>query len=433
MNSHRVGSWVITTFDSSIEDPREYLKVDYGGLRLHIKPGQGDKVNVASVFVEAPERVAEVHRVVNQFLSAMAWKDGEQYVTLGSIGRPARWSERDKPPFNYSEGRVLRYRVISSFDFEHLQSPPDPRQRLALALYREGLNSNLLPLYSFLSFYKIINIRFEKPVDQMKWINANIGKVRESLASEGTGDLSNTALDVGKYMYVQGRTAIAHAYAEPILDPDEPLDVRMAKTNCETMKALAELLIEDELGVPSLRKIWNAHLYELEGFKHILGEPLTSKLKAGESVALNQFPALPPLTLGLTVGFREGLRYEGLDSLPFRVVSCVQGAVILETDSTIQPIRACLVLNFPAERLEFVLPRFGINGKLKTVPIEIGWWRFLIDYYSNGRLEIFNSVMGDRLSHLLAFLPINIDPSATISGWERRIALLQSQLDEASK
>jgi hypothetical protein len=426
MHRHPICKWIVTVFDSSIEDPRDYLKTEYGDLTLHIKPGHGDEVNRVSVFVEDPNQDEEVRLTINRFLSAMAWKDAQQYVTLGSIASGARLADKDNPRFNYSERRILRYRVIDQFDFEHLQNPPGQKQKLALALYREGLNSNL-PLYQLLSFYKIINIGFGRPDDQMAWINSNLAKVRDHFGTRRLEQLSSTVADIGKHLYVQGRTAIAHAYSDPIKDPDAPVDVQTAKQDTELMQALARIFIEDELGVPSLHKIHSEHLYELAGFKQLFGEALTDMLRAAKNIQVADFPTIPPLTIGQRVHLEDGLRYSCLTGLPFRVVSCVAGVVVLEADSTAQPIRACLVLDFPAERLEFVLERFGINGRLKSKEVEICWYRFLIDYFHNGYLRVFDANSNERLSHKLAFIPFNIDPGATVEAWQRRIAELEDE------
>jgi hypothetical protein len=394
-------------------------------LILHIKPGHGDEVNLVSVFIDDPNMEGDARLSINRFLSAMAWKDAQAYVTLGSISSAARMADKDIPRFNLKEGRVLRYRVIDQFDFEHLQNPPEQRQKLALALYREGLNSNL-PLYQLLSFYKIINIGFRHPNDQMAWINASLDKVRDQFGARRLAQLSSTVPDIGNHLYVQGRTAIAHAFSDPIKDPDAPVDVLTAKQDSELMQALARIFIQDELGVPSLNKVLSEHLYELGGFKKLFGEELSARLKARENIPVANFPTVPPLTIKQRVHLRDGLEYDCLKALPFKIISSVAGVIVLEADSAIQPIRACLVLDFPAEQLEFILERFGINGKLRTNAVEICWYSFLIDYFSNGYLRIFDAVSNERLSHKLAFLPLNIDPGATVEGWQKRIAELET-------
>lgn len=427
MLHHKLCQWTVTAFDSAIEDPRDYLKTEYGGLTLHIKPGHRDAVNLVSVFLEEPSKDGDARLTVNRFLSAMAWKEEQEFVTLGSIGSGATIADKDKPRFNYSEGRVLRYRVISRFDFEHLQDPPDQKQKLALALFREGLNSNM-PFYRLLSFFKIVNIGFGKGREQVDWINANLGKVRNMWGQERLQELSGSVADVGDYLWVQGRNAIAHAYDQPIKDPDVPVDVLTANRDSELMQVLAKIFIEDELGVPSLTKIWKDHLYELAGFKRIFGDRLTGRLKGGESVPLADFPALPPLCIGLNVGLRQGLRYEALDALPFSVGGCERGVVRLKADQARQPVDLYLVLDFPGERLELVVMSLSINREHQQYrkSIEVSQLQFLTDYFSNGYLQLYDATTGERLSHKTAFIPCNIDPGRMIDGFQARIAQLQA-------
>ena len=114
--------WLVMAFDSEEHDPRDYIKTEYGGLSLHIKPGHGENVSLISTFLEDHTKYSDAQLIVNRFLSAMAWKEGGAFVTLGFVVSGALPDEKDKPRFNYSEGRVLRGAVISRFDFEHLQN-----------------------------------------------------------------------------------------------------------------------------------------------------------------------------------------------------------------------------------------------------------------------------------------------------------------------
>lgn len=54
------------------------------------------------------------------------------------------------------------------------------------------------------------------------------------------------------------------------------------------IKALAELSIEQEFGIKSSTTVWREHLYELAGFKDVLGSSLVNHIVEGYSV----FPEL---------------------------------------------------------------------------------------------------------------------------------------------
>lgn len=409
---------MVTAFDSVIHDPRDYLKTEYGGLTLHIKPGHDDAVSLVSVFLDDMSQSDGARLVVNRFLSAMAWKERSPFVTLDAIIGGALPTEKDTPRFNYSEGRVLRGAIISRFDFEHLQSPSTDKQKLALALYREGLNSNT-DFYRFLSFYKIVNIGYANGHEQAAWMNTNLDKVWNHFAQSRLEELKRTVPDVGNYLLRQGRDAIAHAFNQPILDTDFPTDRTTINRNVDVMQGLAEVFIQHELGVPSLRKIWTDHLYELEGFKALFGHALVSRLQAKESVPLQDFPAIPPLTLDL----KEQRPYECLKALPFRVRACKDGVVLMMSDLSSQPVQVGLVLDLPNETLKFTLNAFGYDEKHKAYTTSIGkcYFEFLIAYFCNGCLQVFDSTNGQRLSHKLAFLAQDIDLQATIENFRKKI------------
>jgi hypothetical protein len=412
-------------FDSVEQDPRDYIRTEYGGLTLHIKPGHGEAVSLISTFLEDNSKSLGAQLIINRFLSAMAWKEGRAFVTLGGIAGGAPPTEREKPRFNYSEGRVFRGAVISRFDFEHLQNPPDDKQKLALALYREGLNSRQMQFYRLLSFFKILNIKFATGREQIDWINANLGKIWNFIAQQRLAELQQTRQNVGEYLWKEGRTAIAHANTDPILDPDIPTDRAAATRDADLIHGLAEVLIQEELGVPSQRKIWQEHLYELEGFKRLFGDPLTARLNAKESVPLADFPVIPSLTLNL----KEQPAYDCLAKLPFRVTASKDGVVLLATDPTIQPMSIALALNFPTETLELVLSMFGVNDKQEKYVKAMAacCYRFLIDYFCNGCLQVFSAAAGERLSHKTAFIPVNVDVHATVEGWKQKIRELEAE------
>lgn len=416
-------AWLVIAFDSYTHDPRDYLLTEFDGLTLHIQPGHDDRVSLIAVFLDNPAESLNVQIKVNRFLSAMSWKDGEAFATLGALQSGARSEDRDKPRFNWGEPRVFRGGVISRFDFEHLQCPREQKQQLALALYREGFNS-IAPFYRLLSFYKIINIGFRTGPEQVSWINANLDKIWNHWSKERVVKLSSSIADIGQYLFKQGRNAVAHAFAHPIRNPDDPSDFFVVRDDATLMQGLAEVFIEQELGVPSIRKIWREHLFELVGFRALFGDALTIKLKTREDVAIADFPTIPSLTLAL----KERPPYYSLIGIPFRVAACHAGVVTLVSDTTTQPIHAALVLNFPDETLQFVLPAFGIMrthvAYIKSA--EVDCWQFLIDYFCNGFLQVFDSTTRERLSYKLAFVAVNIDLGRTIDGWKKIIEGLEA-------
>lgn len=132
----------------------------------------------------------------------------------------------------------------------YLPRAAHPDADLAVALYREGLSLNSLSL-GFLSLFKVLNIRYISGSSQEKWINANLYRIWYQPAVDRLRELRATNQDVGHYMYVQGRCAVAHANSNPLVHPDKYEDRRRLEADFPLMKELAALFIETELGVLS--------------------------------------------------------------------------------------------------------------------------------------------------------------------------------------
>jgi hypothetical protein len=80
------------------------------------------------------------------------------------------------------------------------------------------------------------------------------------------------------------RHAIAHAQADPIINPDDPRDARRLRSELPIIEALGVLAIEQRLGIQSGHTIWKEHLYELRGWKPVFGAAIIAAVLAGEPV-----------------------------------------------------------------------------------------------------------------------------------------------------
>ncbi len=87
------------------------------------------------------------------------------------------------------------------------------------------------------------------------------------------------------------------------------------------MKALAEYAVEHELGIKSMRTVWRQHLYELEGFRELLGDTVISALKSKEDLRLEMIPSMPHLSVRL----RDCLSFGAFENLCAEPVVAVDG------------------------------------------------------------------------------------------------------------
>ena len=128
------------------------------------------------------------------------------------------------------------------------------KARRALALFREArtVNSNA---FEFLGYFKILNIFWKDKYDSKKTnpiiegIRKTLPSITDELAQDRLRELRKTRDDVPTYLYESGRCAVAHAYADPIIDPDDMPDLWRLSQDVWIIKAIAEYLIGFELKI----------------------------------------------------------------------------------------------------------------------------------------------------------------------------------------
>ena len=148
---------------------------------------------------------------------------------------------------------LLGARFIGSLppiDLTNLPEPDDQKAQLALALYREALELNV-PAYQFLGFFKILNVIHASGSAQIIWINKTIEKLSGAGASRIIDIRTNLGPSdtIGNYLFVSGRCSIAHAYGDPIVNPDRSVDIRRIDDDPCVIRQLAEIAMNEELRI----------------------------------------------------------------------------------------------------------------------------------------------------------------------------------------
>jgi hypothetical protein len=266
--------------------------------------------------------------------------------------------------------------------------------------------------YEFLGFYKIINIVHAGGNDQMRWINEAVNHIDDHIALQRLAEIRREDPDVGRYLYVSGRCAVAHAFNEPVVDPDDPADTQRLARDLLLMRRLAEYCIEHDLGVKSMATIGREHLYELEGFRALFGTRVVNRLKAREAVPVEEFPAMPRLTIGL----RDHARFPAFNDLRAEIGDVESGTVVVRCRSNDDLVIAALELMFVDERLRFD-PEEGValadNGTALAASRALDRVRFVQALYGNGEVVVSRADDGTRLGRCDPFIPVNIDLGET--------------------
>ena len=222
--------------------PQKETKVSFGGHELVLKPATKEYEQSVHINLKGISDI-DALTLINRFLSVLSWCDDQSLENkYGGSGNPV-------PVPVGRESRLVGSSIAFPFG---RQLEDDKRARLALALYREGRTVNS-DAFSFLSYFKILNIFWKD-----KYINGKnqlIEGMREALpmvdneAKIRIEKLEKDQGDIAKYLYESGRCAIAHAYTEPIVDPDDVAELRRLSEDIWIIKSIAENLIQEKLNV----------------------------------------------------------------------------------------------------------------------------------------------------------------------------------------
>ena len=185
--------------------------------------------------------------ILSRFLSRYAWTMNAGISELFYVG-----TNIPSEPGRLGQGTYARagWATTDPPHCIYMPKPGNESGELALALYREGLSVNSIP-FGFLSLFKILNILHSDGASQPKWINDHLPDIWYPPAADRVREIQAEHQDVGRYMFVQGRCAVAHANTQPLVNPDNFLDKRRLESDFPLMKEIAALFIERELGVSS--------------------------------------------------------------------------------------------------------------------------------------------------------------------------------------
>lgn len=244
--------WVNIAVKPDFSWPNRQIELEFGGKRIVLQPLSEELACTVSVFDEGGLSFDSGGSLLCRFLSCLAWSMDAGVVEL-FLGGSSN---------SHCPGRMGRLRNSTSswisvepWDYLYLPSPKTREAELALALYREGLNLNSVP-FSFLSFFKVLNVLFSDGPSQMDWIKGNLDYISYGPALNRLKALQVSQTDTGKYLYTQGRCAVAHANALPIANPDDYSDKRRLELDIPLIKEIAAHFIERELGVLSDSSFW---------------------------------------------------------------------------------------------------------------------------------------------------------------------------------
>ena len=230
--------------------PKEQQEVKYGDNIFVLMPLTQD--NSASVHIQLKGfDSVEGMTLINRFLSALGWKDNQPAINhYGWSGNPIPVAvQKYKIPFGYSPSEYFPNEITEI---------TDKKAKLALALFREGRSLNSVP-FQFLSFFKILNIFWrDKYVDEEHELKVGLKNSLPYLTDRDSvkriHEIKEEYGDPANYLYKSGRCAVAHAFADPIVDPDDLSDLHRLSKDLKLMEKLTAYLIEKKFDIK--QSIW---------------------------------------------------------------------------------------------------------------------------------------------------------------------------------
>jgi len=410
--------WLTIGLDTTVAWPTTETTVEFEGHTIHLRPGTETAAPCVDLQYEDSEGHVEALGVLKRFMSSLAWVEGDYVREVMSLGSGIRTSV----------GRGQPAQVLNpAFKADYLPEPTDDRARLALALFREGLSVNLAQ-YQFLGFFKILNIMNQTGKEQQNWINNALPQLTDHRGKKRLEEVQAQGVDVGEYLYESGRCAVAHAFSQPVADPDAPEDLKRLSSDLPLIRALAEYAIERELGVKSKATVESEHLYELAGFKEVIGPDHSAALAAGAPIDNDDLAPFPRIAIRI----RDIPPYRSFESLQVRVQTVAGSVVELLANSEDNAVEATFTLDFDNETLDFhphhhlLVRDIGTEESLQAV---IDANQLLHDFLGNGELEVWNADAGALLGRKDPHIPA-IDLPRTLDGLTRTIEELRAALEQ---
>lgn len=382
--------------DCKIEWPSKEQKVLFREHTITLRPETKEHAPSLVLRMDGAMTEIEARRLLQEFLSRLSWiRDGGIAETFSVACSAA--------PMAVGKGKG---RMISDAPIEHLPDPTGPKASLALALFREAMSVNVIP-YKFLGFFKVINVLHGKGNEQQDWVNTAVNSISDSRALERIAELVKPEQNLGKYFYTSGRCAVAHAFGDPVVNPDNPEDIRRLASDLPVIQALARHAIEQELGVKSYSTIRSEHLYELIGFRELFGDEIVNQLKAGQQVS----PEDVMVPEHLSIRLQRCDQFRSFENMRAQAFPQERGIVALQFESEEGGLVAIVHLCFVEEQLIFDASRFlqlNDDGSVESAECLRDAREFFKYWLANGVTEIWDTSKDLRLGQSEPFIPVNM-------------------------
>ncbi len=407
--------WIVASVRQFVGWPTAMTLIEFAGHDLLLLPEENESLPAVAARRSRGHSEAELRELIARFLSSFSWEKGHGIEVVGWTGgsRPHRFGQRAVA------------HVATPFRLVHLPDVVEPKQRLALAFFREA-SALSHPGYAFLSYYKILNLRHRKGEKQCAWIRRALPRVADPEGRARLQALQEQEADVADYLYRSCRCAVAHAGVNPTVDPDNVGDQQRLRQDLPLIRALAIDCIETEFQIPTLSAAMRAHEHELAGFLDLLGETRRDAILSGlEPVDLAQY-----LPSSLHVGLWGAKSFPPLQGMSLQAFAVSDGVISLRYASPRRSVELAFALDLEKQRLLFD-PDSGTaaadDGSADALLDAAAVQDFLGKDWANGSIEFWNAKTDECLGWCSPFVPTNIELRSTVNSFRLAAAELRTQ------
>ncbi len=248
-------SFLNLAVDAEVEWPNRETVFRFGRQNILIYPGTAEYQTSLHIDLFAYHISHELGKsILNHLLSIASWLDDAYSIIIGGLSGSACPIRLRRETPNISSS-ILPHWCNSWAPIE------DQRIRRALAIYREAVNMirvGSLP-YAVLGFYRVLEAAWPNGVEREKATKKKLEsivlkdkKCAEYLATSGY-DGGMGPNDLWNFLYVQCRSAAAHAKSAPFIDPDDARDQRRMGAGVYLLRELARSALEHDMSVSTSR------------------------------------------------------------------------------------------------------------------------------------------------------------------------------------
>jgi hypothetical protein len=409
------GYWVVANVSTDSFWPINVQKVRWRGADIWIMPLTQKSYPALAMMVPPNRGKAECEELLMRFLSMLSWVEERGFMVEGIGG-----GNLPRPMGRFKEHGLA---IIEEFDLSYFPEVTNDDALLALALMREGRGLNHAG-YAFLSFYRVLEVKFPTKRQCTAWISASLPSLSGHGVKEAVARITAQGVtDVAEHLFASGRCAMAHANRHPIVDPDKPADIRRLQSELPIIRALAQKAIEEIFGVETRGTVY---LYELAGFKEILGPDIVKHLRDGTAPPAEANIDIPPVNIRLR---RHG-PYVPLEGMRCILANASTNLLQMRFESSRRHVAIDVALDFAAERIQFD-PFRDVHavdtGSAESAEQIFEITRFWYDHFGNGRLQIFNAETGELIARKDEFIPLNMYQDA--KGVAAELARLKAEAE----